>query len=103
MAEVVSCKEFVSNGEKYFEKALNEQVFVRNGENIFVVMAANEPKPVQRFDTAQQPCVAEAKKYRKPDDDLRRAITMEEFEERVLKRLKEYSIKAGKYESSDIA
>jgi hypothetical protein len=73
MTEVISCKEFVNNGEKYFEKALNEQVFVQNGDNVFVVTVANDPK----------------RKYRKPDNNLLRSISMEEFRVRVKKDLKD--------------
>jgi hypothetical protein len=73
MIEVLSCKEFVNNGEKYFEKALNEQVFVQKDDNIFVVTVANDPQI----------------KYRKPDEELQRAITMEEFRIKVKKDLKD--------------
>jgi hypothetical protein len=36
---VVSSKEFVSNEDKYFDMALDEQVIVRKGNNMFVVQS----------------------------------------------------------------
>ena len=65
---VVSSKEFTTNHDKYFKLALNEQVYIRKGNNMFIVTIANDKK----------------KKYLEPDDDLRRAITMDEFLERAL-------------------
>jgi hypothetical protein len=32
---VVSSKEFVSNQKRYFDLALNEQVFIKRGKNMF--------------------------------------------------------------------
>ena len=60
---VVSTKEFNTNQDKYFRLALNEQVFIQRGSNMFVVSTAEEPK----------------KRYKEPDDDLRRAITKDEL------------------------
>jgi len=34
---VVSTKEFVTNQNKYFDLALNEQVIIQRGNNMFVV------------------------------------------------------------------
>ena len=66
---VVSSKEFVSNHNKYFGMALKEQLYVRNGGNIFQVSIAKD-KIVD---------------HKKPDDDFRRAITADEFMEGALK------------------
>ena len=60
---VVSTKEFNTNQDKYFRLALNEQVFIQRGSNMFVVSTAEEPQ----------------KRYKEPDDDLCRAITMDEL------------------------
>jgi len=38
---VVSSKDFAINQEKYFEMALNEQVFVQKGENIYLFTCFN--------------------------------------------------------------
>jgi len=39
--KVVSSKDFASNQEKYFDLALNEQVFVKRGNNMFIVTSTN--------------------------------------------------------------
>jgi len=64
---VVSSKEFAINDDKYFDLAMNEQVFVKRDNIMFILTKANEHK----------------KRYLEPDDDLRRAITMEEFRQKV--------------------
>jgi len=70
---VVSTKEFISNQKKYFNIALNEQVYIKRGGNMFMVARANEEKI----------------EYKEPDDDLRRAITMDEFKKRAIEDLRE--------------
>ena len=65
---VVSSKEFVTNENKYFKLARNEQVFVEKDETMFIVTIASGAKK---------------KKYLAPDDDLRRAITADELVERI--------------------
>jgi len=39
---VVSSKEFVSNEDKYFDMALNEHIFIRRGNNMFIVTTVND-------------------------------------------------------------
>ena len=64
---VVSSKEFANNQEKYFDIALNEQIYVqRESDNVTFVLSREE------------------KKYLEPDDDLRRAISADEFLEKAL-------------------
>jgi hypothetical protein len=70
---VVSSKEFVANEEKYFELALNEQVFIKKGENMFLVSIANVGN-VNEYDEILE-----------PDDDFRRAISGDELLERIYK------------------
>jgi len=65
---VVSSKEFVINEDKYFDLALNEQVYVQRNNIMFIVTRANENKKKNRL---------------KPDDHLRRAITFDELLERT--------------------
>ena len=65
---VVSSKEFAANQERYYDLAMNEQVFVQKDNIMFILTRANDKK----------------KKHKKPDDDFRRAITMEEFKKRAL-------------------
>jgi len=68
---VVSSKEFVTNEKKYFEMAIDEQIFVQRGNIMFIVTKAGEN-------------INEKKKKRlKPDDDLRCAITGKELLEKV--------------------
>ena len=67
---VVSTKEFNTNQDKYFKLALDQDIFIQRGSNMFVVTRANEPK----------------RKYKEPDDDLRRAIT----KDKLLEGLYEY-------------
>ena len=60
---VVTTKEFNANQEKYFDLALNEEIFVKRDNIMFIVTRASDKK----------------KKYLKPDDDFRRAISMDEL------------------------
>ena len=41
---VVSSKEFVSNEDKYFDLAMNEQVFVQKGDNMFLLVYSSLDK-----------------------------------------------------------
>ena len=65
---VINSKEFAANQQKYFDLAMDKDVYIRNGENTFMVSIANSKE----------------KKYLQPDDDFRRAITMDELLENVL-------------------
>ena len=69
---VVSSKEFAINQKKYFDMAVNEDVYIKNGKNMFMFSIANNNEQV---------CL-------EPDDDydLRRAITKDE----LLKGLHKY-------------
>ena len=69
---VVSSKEFESNENKYFDMAMNEKIFVKRDNMMFILSCVNDHKPKKRL---------------KPDDDLRRAITMDEFRKRALEDL----------------
>ena len=64
---VVNTKEFGTNQEKYFDMAVNEQVFVQRGDNMFIISKANEPN----------------RKHKKPDEKLRNAISMDEVRDRL--------------------
>ncbi|MDR0795499.1 MAG: hypothetical protein LBE79_05505 [Tannerella sp.] len=64
---LVSSKEFVKNDDKYFDMAMNEQVYVKRDNIMFIVTRATENK----------------KNRLKPDDELRNAITGEELLEKV--------------------
>jgi hypothetical protein len=64
---VVSSKEFVSNEEKYFQLAVDEEVAIKKGSNLFYLIC----KPIENQYAEQ--LVLE------PDDIYRSAITMDEF------------------------
>jgi len=64
---VVSSKEFVTNGNKYFDMAMTEEIFVERDNTLFIVTQASDKK----------------KKYLEPDDDLRRAITGDELKKKM--------------------
>jgi hypothetical protein len=69
---VVSSKEFVANEDKYFDMAVNGNVCIQRGENMFHIICSN-------FDTVK----VREQKILQPDDDLHRAITMDELLERT--------------------
>ena len=69
---VVSSKEFVSNEDKYFNLALDEQVYVKRGDYMFHIICSN----IDEINTKEQAIL-------QPDDDLRSAITMDELKERA--------------------
>ena len=66
---VITSKEFVTNQKKYFDMAVNEDVFIKRDNDIFVVTKAKDKD----------------KNYLQPDDDLRRAITADVLLERIYK------------------
>jgi len=68
---VVSSKEFISNGDKYFDLAINENIVIKRGKSMFHLMY--RPLEIQY---PEQPIF-------EPDDDLRGAITAEELIERI--------------------
>jgi len=70
---VVSTKEFNTNQEKYFDMALDDEIYIQRGDCLFIVTRVN----------------GHEKKYKEPDDDLRRAITMDEFLTGVKEDLRE--------------
>ena len=69
---LVSSKEFISNQDKYFDLALNGGVCIRRGDYMFHLVSApfEEQYPPQPF--------------LEPDDDLRRAISADEFRKMAL-------------------
>jgi len=64
---VVSSREFITEQDRYFDMAMNEQVYVQRGDNMFVVTSAGDRK----------------KRHKAPDADFYRAITMDELRRRV--------------------
>ena len=70
---VISSKEFAINQNKYFELAINEQVYIENGENVFYLSC-----------TDTNNTAVKERVYHEPDEDFYRSITMDEFIERAL-------------------
>ena len=75
---VVSSKEFSSHQEKYFEIALDEQVFIRKGDNIFLLICKNTDDINIYHETSVYGEVLE------PDEDFHRALSAKDFRERLV-------------------
>jgi hypothetical protein len=60
----ISNSEFMAHPERYFDMAVNEDVRIQKGHQMFYIVYA---PPIR-----EQPLLS-------PDDDLRRAITMDEL------------------------
>jgi predicted transcriptional regulator len=67
---VISSKEFITNQKKYFDMAMNTDVFIKKGKKMFVFSNANEPD-----------------EFLEPDDDFRRALSAEEFRKQLIQIL----------------
>jgi len=67
----VSSKEFISNEDKYFDLALNGGVCIQRGDYLFHLVCAP-------FEEQYPP-----PPFLEPDDDFRRAITIDELHRRV--------------------
>ena len=78
---VISSKEFAINQNKYFELALNEYVYIKNGENMFHLAHTTIDKTVKK------------RVYYEPDEDFYRSITMDELLEGVLEDIHEFYVK----------
>ena len=68
---VVSTREFNSNQAKYFELAVNEEVYIERDNKMYFLMY----KPIETQYNEQA--------ILEPDDNLRRAITAEVLLERI--------------------
>ncbi|MCL2041222.1 MAG: hypothetical protein FWG84_04170 [Bacteroidales bacterium] len=69
---VISSKEFISNQERYFDMALDEQVFIQQGGDIFRLI-----KNVGNTNIYHDANIYEEILY--PDEDLYSAITANEL------------------------
>ena len=65
---VISSNEFAANQQKYFDLAISSDVYVKNGENMFMVCYANQQ---------EEPMIFE------PDESFYRSISMEEVRDRL--------------------
>ena len=75
---VVSSKEFATNQEKYFEMAMNEQVFIQKDDNMFHLIYKNMDKMNTYHDASVYEEILE------PDDDFYSAISGIEFKKKAL-------------------
>ena len=92
---IISSKEFAANQQKYFDLARDKEVYVRNGENMFMVSIANQQgnkndyfhKAITIEDILKNSTdYANASEYDEilePDEDFYRAISMEEVREKL--------------------
>ena len=67
---IVSSKDFVTNHDRYFDLAIDEDVAVKRGDYTFSIVC--------NFAKAQK-----EQKILKPDDKLRNAISAEELKKRM--------------------
>jgi len=65
---VISSREFVANQNKYFDMALNEDVCIKRGEDMFRLMY----NFIDKTDVKKRV-------YYSPDEDFYRSISMEEL------------------------
>jgi len=65
---VVSSREFASNQSKYYNLAVNNDIFIKRGKNTFRLMCTSEDNtPVKK------------RVYYEPDEDFYKSISAEEF------------------------
>ena len=74
----VSCKEFVSNQDKYFELAVLEDIRIKRGKDLYRLI----------HDPIEEQVIRE-RVYYEPDEEFYESISMEEVREGVLKYIAE--------------
>ena len=89
---VVSSKEFVTNQKKYFDLAVNEEVFIKRGKNKFHLLRINRNHTPQNESEDKEPV------YYEPDEDFYNSISMDELLEGVLEDI--HNFYANKNESN---
>ena len=78
---IVSSKEFASHQEKYFEMAKNEQVFIQKDDTVFLLIHKGMDERANYHDSSIYDEVLP------PDDDFYRAISADEFREKLIEIL----------------
>jgi len=68
---LISSKEFATKPAKYYNLAINEQVAIRRGKNMFHLICTNGHHSSEYDEVLE------------PDEDLNNAITMDELLERT--------------------
>ena len=95
----ISSKEFADNPDKYFDLAVNEDVFIERDGEMFVV-ANNEKKKYPEFDDDSHrvmtvedvlaegyggyAALSEYEEFLEPDEDFYNALSADEFRERLI-------------------
>jgi len=74
---VVSSKDFAGNQEKYFDLALDEQVFIQKDDNMFLLVYKN----INDMNIYHDANVYE--EILEPDEDFRSSITMDALRGKV--------------------
>ena len=69
---VVSSQEFAINQNKYFDMAMNEQVFVQRGNSMFHLMCTNNDNTTVK-----------KRVYYEPDEDFYKSISIDELRQRT--------------------
>jgi len=69
---IVSNKKFKTNQKKYYNLAVNDEVFIEKANNMFHLMCASVGDKYNDEEV-----------YLEPDDDLRNAMTIEEVREKL--------------------
>jgi len=82
---VISTQEFVDNQNKYFNMAMNQDVCIKRDDGMFQI----------RYNPVEENYVKKPK-YKKPDADFYRAISMDEFIEKALVRVEKIDKIYGK-------
>ena len=82
---VISTQEFVDNQNKYFNMAINQDVCIKRDEGMFQI----------RYNPVEENYVKKPK-YKQPDTDFYRAISMDEFIEKALIRVEKIDKIYGK-------
>ena len=81
---VVTTQEFNTNQDMYFDLAIKEDVYIKRGNNNFIVSASNI-NDLDEYDEILE-----------PDEDFYRAISCEEFKKRVIEIVKKVHLKYSK-------
>ena len=70
---VVNSREFAMNQNKYYNLAVNDDVFIKRGKNMFHLMCTNDDSTTLK-----------KRVYYEPDEDFYRSISADEFKEGAL-------------------
>ena len=92
---IISCTEFISHQDMYFEMAKEEQIFIQKDENMFLLTCKNIDKAYSEASAYDE--VSE------PDEDFSRALSAEEFRKRLIEVIQKVDKKYAKYASNTFA